>query len=140
MVALNKEQSDCLTQSNSRTFALVVAYTVPQFWFSELDTILFSISIVHSCYRKDPLGVSNFSFKFALPLKWLFNGLVKDLMENYSQFLNMTSQCNKYHVNIWLIRRISSGLRFKSFPASWKGLQSFVTLKFTCVHAFSDTC
>ena len=45
--------------------------------------------------------------------------LVKYLMENYSQFLNMTSQCNKYHVNIWLIRRISSGLRFKSFPASW---------------------
>ena len=66
-------------------------------------------------------------------------GLVNVEMENYDHFLKMTFPYNKYHTNIhYLIRRISHGLRFKSFPSSWKGLQSFVPLQFTCVHVASE--
>ena len=86
MVALNKEWSVCLIQSNSRTFALVVAYTALWFSFSELITILFSSWIVHSFYRKDPLEVSNFSFKFASTFGMTIQCLVNDKMENYNQF------------------------------------------------------
>ena len=97
-------------------------------------TILFSSSIVHSFYRKYP-----FSFKSVSTHGMAIQGLVNVKMDNYDHFLKMTFPYNKYHANIHhLIRRISHGLRFKSFPSSWKGLQSFVPLKFTCVHVASE--
>ena len=87
-------------------------------------TILFSSSIVHSFYRKYP-----FSFKSVSTFGMAIQGLVNVKMDNYDHFLKMTFPYNKYHANIHhLIRRISHGLRFKSFPS----------LKFTCVHVASE--
>ena len=108
-----------------------MAYAVLQFSFSELSTILFSSSITHSFYPKDP-----FSFKSVSTFGIATQCLVNVKMENYNQFLKVTFLCNRYDANIRLIRGISSGLRFKSFPSSrplfLQTLIAFILILNTC--------
>ena len=66
-------------------------------------------------------------------------GLVNVEMENYDHFLKMTFPYNKYHANIhYLIREISHGLRFKSFPSSWILCSFKVYLRSCCFWKHAD--